>query len=168
MGKYLEINCDELKWFSDKMKMAGNGDFKKEIQTYLDDIGKEFLQVIADEIIRLQAVDTGLLLNSFTMDSNDYKLNVGNLTLEVGTNVEYAKFVNDGHFLNPNGVETRFVPGYFEGNKFTYSKNSNAGIMLKQKWVDGKPYYDNALKTIEIMLPNLLEYKVLKWLENYF
>lgn len=77
----------------------------------------EFLDLIQDEIIRTETTDTRWLLNSFQRghSENVWSISNGGLTLEVGTNVNYATYANDGHMQN-----SRFVPGYWKGDRFVY------------------------------------------------
>lgn len=161
---------DNANSFFGKCKAAGNGDFEKALAVFLEGIGMEFLRVIQDEIIRLKAVDTRLLLASFHKGGNDsvWELNEGGLILEVGTNVEYAKYVNNGHWTCKKGEAMRFVPGYMVGEKFVYDPSAKSGIMLKQRWIDRKPFWENGISAIEKMLPDLMERKVQQWFDSYF
>ena len=169
-GKAIEIDVTELSAFFQKMGKAGGGDFKKEMQKFLIGIGDEFLRIVQDEIIRRKVVDTRLLLHSFSKGdgNNVWKLSSGNLTLEVGTNVQYASYVNDGHWTNPKGVATRWVPGVWNGSHFEYSPGAKTGMLLKQHWVTGKHYWEGAIRILEKMFPQLMEAKLQQWINNYF
>ena len=170
MGKYLSIDTKELETFVKKVEIAANGGFKKELDVFMEAIGVEFLRIVQDEIIRLETVDTRLLLNSFQIGSTDsiYTYSAGNFTLEVGTNVKYASYVNDGHWLNGKGIESRFVPGVWNGDKFIYTPGAKTGMVLKQKWIEGSHYWDSAIKIMETMLPGLVEAKIQQWIHSYF
>lgn len=170
MGQYVSIDSAEFKRFVRKLERAGRGDFKKELKKFLDGIGEEFLRIVQDEIIRTQTVDTRLLLNSFQKGTADgiYELQEGNLTLEVGTNVDYASYVNDGHWTNPQGVATRWVPGIWSGDRFIYQPGAKTGMLLKQKWVEGSHYFESAVRILETMMPRLMEVKLQQWIEQYF
>lgn len=164
----IEFEAEELKDFFAKCQKAGNGDFKKQLVLYLDGIGAEFLRILEDEIIRLKVIDTRLLLNSFQILEGKDALSIteGGLTLEIGTNVKYAAFVNDGHYTCKKGEKMRFVPGVWNGDKFEYQPGAKTGMMLKQKWVKGRHYWENALRIIDRMMPELLEKKLQKWLDE--
>lgn len=161
---------DNANSFFGKCSTAGNGDFEKALAVFLEGIGMEFLRVIQDEIIRLKAVDTRLLLASFHKGGSDsvWELNEGGLILEVGTNVEYAKYVNNGHWTCKKGEAMRFVPGYMDGNRFVYDSSAKSGIMLKQKFIKGKRFWEKGISIIEKMLPGLMERKVQQWFDSYF
>lgn len=167
---YVEFDMSELKSFFEKIEKAAKGDFKKEMELFLEGLGVEFLRILEDEIIRRQVLDTRLLLASFKKGNgnNVWELNEGGLTLEVGTNLEYAGYVNDGHWTNPRGVERRFVPGRWEGDKFIYDPSSKEGMVLKQKWVEGSHYWESALQILDHIYPEILENKLQEWLDSYF
>jgi hypothetical protein len=166
----VNFNFDEYRDLFEKLSRAGNGDFRKELATWLEALGIELLRIIEDEIIRRDVTDTRLLLHSFTKGDkeNIWEITDDGLTLEVGTHVDYASYVNDGHWTNTKGVAVRFVPGTWNGDKFQYIPGAKTGMVLKQKWVPGKPYFDSALRIFEQMLPELCEAKLQQWLDNYF
>lgn len=167
----IEVDTSELSAFFDKCLKAGNGDLKKEFDLFLEGIGMDFLRIIQDEIISKEVKDTRDLLASFQKGENDnvWIHNSGALTLEVGTNVQYAKYVNDGHWQN-----RRFIPGDVVIGKdgkvkeFKYNPSAKTGIMLTAKRVEGKHYWESGIKIIEAMLPKFLDAKIQQWLEQYF
>lgn len=167
---YVDIDTSEARRFFDALEAAAKGGFKKELELFLEGIGVEFLRIVEDEIIRREVLDTRLLLASFHKgdDNNVWELTDGGLTLEVGSTLKYAGYVNDGHWTNPKGVQRRFVPGYWEGDRFVYDPTAEGGMVLSQKWVEGKPYWDSALRILEKMLPQLLDAKLQEWLDKYF
>lgn len=186
MSEYFNCDFSEFKDFFYKIGNAGKGELKKELELFLEGIGNEFLRILEDEIIRRKVIDTRLLLASFHKgDANNiWEITEGGLTLEVGTNLGYAAYANDGHwtidptknkhFTLPNGEIARFVPGDVETDaqgkviSFKYNPSAKGGIILKQKWVEGKHYWESALRILEVIYPKLLEAKLQDWLDNYF
>lgn len=169
------FESDELKQFFGKCSTAGNGDFKKALSVFVQGLGLEFLRIIQDEIIRLKVVDTRLLLSSFHIkDNGNAELSEAGLTVEIGTNVEYAKYVNDGHWTCGKGEAMRFVPGRVTTDasgkitSFEYDPSAKSGMMLKQKWVEGRHFWESGIKIMEKMIPGLLEAKIQQWMDNYF
>ena len=164
------VDFSQYKAFIERLKQAGSGDFKNELALFLEGAGYELLRIVQDEIIRLKVMDTRLLLQSFYKgrEENVWTLDEGNLTLEIGTNVKYATYVNDGHWLNPKGVDSRFVPGRWEGHRFIYDPDAKTGMVLKQKWVEGAHYWENALRSFEKIFPELLDTMVQRWIDKYF
>ena len=92
----------------------------------------------------------------------------GGLTLTVGSTVDYAAWVNDGHWANPSGVNVRFVPGTWSGDRFIYQPGAKGGMVLRQQWVEGYHFWESGLRIIEKMMPKLLEVKLQEWLDKYF
>jgi hypothetical protein len=170
MGSYVSFDLSEYRDFFALMKQAAKGDFKRELGLFLEGLGNEFLRVLEDEIIRREVVDTRLLLNSFHKGSEDgvWEINKDGLTLEVGTSIEYAGYVNDGHWTAEKGSAGRWVPGQWSGDRFIYDPNAKTGMYLKQQWVPGKHYWESALRILNEMYPDLLESKLQDWLDNYF
>lgn len=177
---HVHFDLSEINSFVAKLDKAAKGDFKKELAVWIQGLGAEFLRIVEDEIIRLKVMDTRLLLASFHEGGEDnvWQISDGGLTLEVGTNVEYARLVNDGHwtvkddtkgaFTLKDGTLARFVPGHWQGDRFIYKKNAKTGMVLKQKWVDGTNYWDNAVNILERFMPFFLEDKMQQWLNKYF
>ena len=170
-GRYVSIDATELRRFVERLNQAGRGkEFEKELSRFLDAIAVEFLSYVQDFIIQAGSVDTRLLLNSFQKsgEGSVFIAQEGGLQIEVGTNVEYASFVNDGHWLNPRGVDMRWVPGEWQGERFIYQPGAKTGMLLKQKWIEGSHYFDDAIRLMERMAPQFMERKMQKWLEQYF
>jgi hypothetical protein len=168
--KYVDFDTAGADKFFDALEAAARGGFRKELELFLEGLGNEFLKYVQDEIVRRKVLDTRLLLASFHKGNGDnlWELTEGNLTLEVGSTLEYAGYVNDGHWTNPKGVDRRFVPGYWQGDRFIYDPTAEGGMVLKQHFVDGKPYFDSALRILDKILPEFLDNKLQEWLDNYF
>ena len=164
----------ELENFVKRLGTAAQGDFKRALNKFLEGLGIEFLRILQDEIVRRNVLDYRLLLHSFQKGDgeNVWTLDENGLTLEVGTNVEYAKFVNDGHWTNPKGIERRFVPGHWEKangkDRFIYTPGEKTGMVLKMKWVEGSHYWESSIRILEKLYPELLEKKLQSWLDEYF
>lgn len=170
-GRYVSIDTTELRRFIERLNQAGRGkEFEKELSRFLDAIAVEFLSYVQDFIIQAGSVDTRLLLNSFQKsgEENVFIAQEGGLQIEVGTNVEYASFVNDGHWLNPRGVDMRWVPGEWQGERFIYQPGAKTGMLLKQKWIEGSHYFDDAIRLMERMAPQFMERKMEQWLGQFF
>lgn len=164
---------DGLDKFIEAVDRAANGSFEDQVSIWLEAMGMEFLDVVQDEIINTGTTDTRRLLNSFRKGDKDnaWSITRGGLTLEVGTNVHYASFANDGHFAIDisSGKDRRWIPGRWKNNgSFEYDPNSDTGMLLGQQWVDGSGYWDNALAIFNKMFERSLDKKLQKWLDEFF
>ena len=180
MGKNIYIDASELEAFINRLNQAAKGDFKRDLELFLQGLGEEFLRLVQDEIIRKEVMDTRLLLHSFQkgQENNIWELKEGNLSLEVGSYLDYAIYVNDGHmtvnadtrgaFKLKDGTLARFVPGRWEGDRFIYEPGAKTGMILREKKVEGAHYWESALHILEKMLPHLLEAKMRQWINSYF
>lgn len=169
-NKAVEIDCSQFEQFISQVEAAGNGEFKKAVQSFLEGLGNEFLRIVQDEIIRRNVMFTRLLLKSFYKGDNEniWKIQSGGMSLEIGTNVKYASYVNDGHWTTKKGVKQRWVPGYWIGDRFVYSPEADTGMLLKQKWVEGEHYWEGSIRIMNKLIPQYLEKKLSEWLSEYF
>lgn len=108
-------------------------------------LGRIYSSEVKGKIKETGAVDTGRLRAS---------IDIGEVTknsVEVGTNVEYAEFVNDGHRQHK-----RFVPGRWRANGtfeyLPYPQNGGRGMMLTERWVDGKKFMEKAKTSSKIKI----------------
>ena len=170
MGASVDFDLSQYEAFFRRMEQAAGGDFKRELVLFLEGLGNEFLRILEDEIVRREVVDTRLLLNSFHKGSEDgvWEMNDGDLTLEVGTTINYAGYVNDGHWTAEKGKAGRWIPGRWQGDRFIYEPGAKTGMYLKQQWVPGKHYWESALRILEAIYPKLIEEKLQDWLDKYF
>lgn len=107
------------------------------------------------EIIPFVPVDTSRLVDSIFVFGEGIPQDY----IEVGTNVEYALYVNDGHIQHK-----RFLPAdrLSAGGRAKYLKNGNQkGIMLKERYVNGAFYmekgWNNAKPRIERLVESFME-----------
>ena len=129
----------ELENFVKRLGKAAQGDFKRALNKFLEGLGMEFLRILQDEIVRRNVLDYWLLLHSFQKGDgeNVWTLDENGLTLEVGTNVEYAKFVWN-KVRNPSALpwERNNFNGAFEMK----SENGNFGIRIEVQRGRNNPF----------------------------
>lgn len=96
-------------------------------------------------------VDTSRLVDSITI----FGEGIPHDFVEVGTNVEYALYVNDGHVQHK-----RFLPAdkLSVGGKAKYLKNRNQkGIMLSEKYIPGTFFLEKGMQDAKPRLNRLVE-----------
>ena len=159
------IDTRELDKFMKKLEKVASKDLQKEVIIWLDGSGFQFLEEVQLMIVSMQVVDTRRMLSSFTKgkEGNVWQIGSGGLSLTIGTNVDYARYVNDGHWTNPKGVQTRFIPGTFKNGKFEYDPSADTGMVLKQQFIEAQPYWDNALVIFEKMFQASFKKKLVSW-----
>lgn len=165
----IEVDFSEMNAFVARLSTA-SGDFQKELSNFIEALGYEFLDIVQDRIIQKGNVDTGAMLSSFEKGAsgNVWKLSSGDFSLEVGSDIKYAAYVNDGHWTNGKGEIGRWIPGTWNGDKFTYDPNAKTGMYLRQQWVEGSHYFDEAEKVMNKLVPKFVEKKLEAWLNSYF
>lgn len=161
-----------LDQFIHSLNRASRGGLQRKYEQWLEAMGYEFIDLVQDEIIRTKTVDTRRLLNSFQRGDQDniFSMTSGSLKLDVGTNLEYASYVNDGHFtIDPaKNQDRRWVPGRWKDERFEYDPAAKTGMLLKFQWVDGSGFWDNAMAIFELMFERSLERKLQQWIDEEF
>ncbi|MCY8144383.1 HK97 gp10 family phage protein [Bacillus haynesii] len=165
------MRIDGLDEFIQALDEAIDGGLQSQYELWLEAMGYEFLDIVQDEIMKTETVETRRLLNSFQKGDVDniFSTTAGNLTLDVGTNLDYASFANDGHFtIDPSkNLDRRWVPGRWKGDRFEYDPAAETGMLLKFQWIDGSGFWDNALAIFERMFEKSLDRKLQEWLDEF-
>lgn len=114
------------------------GDFDQRKGKLLIKLGRIYQGEVKRLITEVGAVDTGRLRSSIVVEK------INDSTVMVGTNVEYAKWVNDGH-----RQKQRFVPGRWRDNgTFEYLPRSVAGgqgMMLTERFIPGRKFMEKGI-----------------------
>ena len=106
---------------------------------------------IKDELENGKHVDTSRLISSISVFGEGIPQDY----VEVGTNVEYALYLNDGHVQHK-----RFLPAdrLSVGGKSKYLKNKKqTGIMLSEKYIPGVFFLEKGLQNAKPRLQSLVD-----------
>lgn len=165
----MKFEIDGLKEFMNALDNAANGGLREEMILWLDVEGFNFLDLIQDEIIKAKSVESRDLLNSFTKgdSENIWVITEGGLSLEIGTRLRYADFVNSGHHQKRRWVPGRWIAAG-EKQRFEYTPGADTGMMLTEKWVEGSHYWDFAFAMFEKVFAKDLEHKLQEWIDKTF
>ena len=130
-------------------------EYTKFIQRFLTD---QALKVLRRTVMKTP-VDEGTLRNAWQVSKvfrrgNDFYIIVYNL-------MEYASFVEDGHRQSK-----RWVPGKWNGKRFSYIQGSDEGMMLKNKWIKGVHMARIAITEVEMQLPKAYNAAFNKWVRT--
>ena len=90
--------------------------FGTDLDTYVDAMGYTFLGEVRREILRQQLVDTRLMVNSFQRGGLSSVWERSKTAIEVGSSVEYVKYVNEGHWTR--GGKSFVPPTHFFDNAY--------------------------------------------------
>ncbi len=112
-------------------------------------------------IVATNAVDTGILWNSLSRGVKGnvwvYNGSTGKFSLCVGSNVSYAKFVNDGYTIHT----PHWVPGTIDGNgKFIYHSGAKTGIWVKPRVYKGIKFFDVGFEEMKKEAPEVVRYEL--------
>ena len=128
--------------------IEGWDDFVENFSKFVDkwaDKKKILLQRMANiyhgEVIPHVPVDTSRLVDSITI----FGEGIPHDFVEVGTNVEYALYVNDGHVQHK-----RFLPAErlsANGKSVYLKKKDQKGIMLSERYIQGKFFLEKGAQS---------------------
>lgn len=103
-----------------------------------------------EEIIPYVPVDTSRLVDNIFVFGEGIPQDY----VEVGTNVEYALYVNDGHVQH-----RRFLPAerLSAGGRAKYLKEGAKGIMLSERYVQGAFFMEKGFNSAKPRLERLVD-----------
>ncbi|MED4524265.1 MULTISPECIES: HK97 gp10 family phage protein [Bacillus amyloliquefaciens group] len=161
------MNIKNLEQWNRSLQKASSGEFARQAGEWLEQSGEDFLDLVREELIHSGGIDTESLLSSFRKGAQNHVwiIENGGLTLEIGTNVEYASFINDGHWT-VSDENVRWVPGYFQGSRFIYDPSASTGMALKKQWISGNGFWDKALLLYETLFAESLDKRFNQWLNT--
>lgn len=137
---------------------AFDKDLPELLQRIVYVLGEELLNHVVEEIRRQDIIDTGALWQSFTQggESNVWEFDGdrNTLTLEVGSNLTYAEYMNDGYTIEKG----YFVPGYWKAEGgFVYDPSAKTGFWARPRSFIGRKYFDIALENFRGGMQALIE-----------
>ncbi len=136
--------------------IEGWDDFVKNFSAFVDSweakkavLLKRMGNIYHSEVIPHVPVDTSRLVDNIFVFTDGIPQDY----VEVGTNVKYALYVNDGHVQH-----RRFLPAerLSVGGKAKYLKRGGKGIMLKERYVKGAFYMEKGMNDAKPRLERLV------------
>lgn len=85
-------------------------------------------------------------------------------TIALINNLVYASYVEYGHWQTPG----RFIPGYWQAERFVYDPNAQGGMVLKKHWVKGRFMLTISSQELEQQMPAILEAKLYDFIKRCF
>lgn len=147
----------DFREFQNRMEKL-HRNFPQILKQVVYQLGEELLNHVIEEVGRQDLIDTGTMWNSFSQgDQNnvwEFDGDRNTLSLEVGSNLTYAEYLNDGYTID----KTYFVPGFWNGvGKFVYDPDAKGGFMVKPRNFIGRKYFDIALRDFKGGMRALLQ-----------
>ena len=147
---------DELWAFRDRLLETEK--FNEFMSLAIKDIAKKLHQML----IKHTPVDFGTL-QAFWQTGENYAYTVEQTAkgfkVTLYNRAVYATWVNDGHRQTPG----RFIPGYFEGNKFRYDPTADGGMVLSKPWVEGRFFVEKSVVETEQGVEKIIQKQLSKW-----
>lgn len=144
---------DDLTQWEKRLLRVIKTDAPREYNKTLNQAGHLYLRNVALHT----PVDKGRLrasinLKNFQGKKEGVLRKISSDTIEAGTNVEYALWVEKGYIQKP-----RWVPGYWKNGRFYYDSKANTGMMLKNRFIVGRHMFEKGKQETERQLPELLK-----------
>lgn len=123
---------------------------------------KDLAARLHSKVVRRTPVVYGTLRNAWAI------MPVGqrgtHYTIALINNLVYASYVEYGHRQTPG----RFIPGYWQADRFVYDPNAQGGMVLKKSWVEGRFMLTISTQELEQQMPAILEAKLYDFIKRCF
>ncbi len=153
-------NCDfrQLEQLNAQMQQMLETDVDAFFQTAAKDLAARLL----NKVVKRTPVVYGTLRNAWAI------MPVGqrgdHYTIALINNLVYASYVEYGHRQTPG----RFIPGYWQADRFVYDPNAQGGMVLKKSWVEGRFMLTISSQELEQQMPAILEAKLYDFMKRCF
>ena len=142
--------------FALRSRTITRGENKGKSRVYLEYIGKS----------SASSVDTGDLWRSFSRGGRGNIWTAdkasGNFRLVVGSNLKYARLINDGF-----NRKRRWIPGIVDGNGiFRYQKGAKTGVMVSSGRFMGTHYFEIAFDEVKKIMPEIIESELRRFFDE--
>lgn len=134
-------------------------EYEKFLYRFLKQIGMRTLA----QTKKLTPVDTGDLRNRWEL--SEIYIEGDTLCIDMINSLDYASFVEDGHWQRG-----RWLPGEFVNGKFVYKPyvegEDSSGIMLKEKWIPGHYMARVSIDKVKKEIPKRFERAFLQFMKE--
>lgn len=133
-----------------------------DVDTFFQTAAKDLASRLLTQVVKRTPVVYGTLRNAWAI------IPVGqrgtHYTIALINNLVYASYVEYGHRQTPG----RFIPGYWQGDRFVYDTNAQGGMVLKKSWVEGRFMLTISTQELEQQAPAILEAKLYDFIKRCF
>jgi hypothetical protein len=137
---------------------------QKDVKPMMKGVLKYVAEDCLQKIKRDTPVDTGKLRESWTLTT--WKQNEQETSVDIFSPLDYAGYVEDGFHTTSSGQAKRFIPGYWQGRKFIYDPNSETGMTVTRKFIDGKHMVRININKAELRVDNKFEQVFKRYLKK--
>lgn len=158
MGRLGKADFRQLKALQKKIDKLSKVDFDR----FYTEAAKDMAGHLLNKVKKRTPVIYGKLRDAWAVlpierQGDQYVITVIN-------GLRYASYVEYGYRQQPG----RFIPGYWDGERFIYNPDEEGGMVLKNICVGGRFMLTISIQELERMAPVLLEKRLLEFLKGCF
>lgn len=158
MAKWGKCAFKQLQQLQKKMLRLEQADF----DFFCREAAQELAGRLLQKVVKRTPVIYGTLRDAWAIMPIGHRGN--HYTIVLLNHLVYASYVEYGHRQNPG----RFIPGYWEADRFIYDPNAEGGMVLKSNWVKGRFMLTISIQELERQTPAILEKKLYRFLKECF
>jgi len=156
MPRWGKADFKELEQLQERLEKLSNLDMDK----FYTEAAKDLAGRLLSKVKKRTPVVYGTLRDAWAVMPVGKRGN--HYTVVVLNNLVYASYVEYGHRQLPG----RFIPGYWEGERFIYDPDAEGGMVLKDSWVKGRFMLTISTQELENQAPALLEKRLYNFLKG--
>ncbi len=158
MAKWGKCDFKQLQQLQKKMLRLERADF----DFFCREAAQELAGRLLRKVVKRTPVIYGTLRDAWAIMPIGHRGN--HYTIVLLNHLVYASYVEYGHRQRPG----RFIPGYWEADRFIYDPNAEGGMVLKSNWVKGRFMLTISIQELERQTPAILEKKLYRFLKECF
>lgn len=158
MARWGRSDFKQLENLNKKIKKLINSDIDSFFRKEAKDLAKRLL----NKTVKRTPVVYGTLRDAWAIMPVGHRGN--HYTIVLINSLEYAAYVEYGHRQRVG----RFIPGYWQGNRFVYDADCEGGMVLKNHWVKGKYMLTLSTQELEHQAPEILERNLMNFIKECF
>ena len=158
MGKWGRCDFRQMEQLNERLEKLMGADLDRFCRQAAQDLAGRLL----NKVVKRTPVVYGTLRDAWAVMPVGHRGT--HYTVVVLNNLQYASYVEYGHRQQPG----RFIPGYWESDRFVYDPDAEGGMVLKKNWVKGRYMLTISTQELEQQAPKILEKKLYKFLKGCF
>ena len=160
MARWGRCDYRQIQRLQQRMEQLQQVDFDAFCEKMAKELAKKLLRKVTNRTPVSLPPGGGTLKGSW--DIGEIRKEGHTYVIEVINSSEYSSYVEYGHRQKPG----RFVPGYWQGQRFIYDPNADGGMVLKQGWVKGRFMLTMSEMELQAQAPAIIEKELKKFLKE--